>query len=216
MGSLLEIFLEDYDDLFEYGLQHLFLVAVAIVCSTIIGVGVGMLTYRRPRERTIALGVAGVILTIPSLALFVLLVPLFGLGSVSALVALTLYGLLPILRNTIVGLNEVDAAVVESATGMGLRRRQVMREIELPLAWPVIITGVRVSAMIIVGIAAIAAVIQAGGFGEIIFRSLSQLGSTFAVDGVLLGTFGVIILAILIDLLFALINRLTTPRGIRR
>lgn len=216
MGTLLEIFLDDYDDLIEYGLQHLFLVVVAIACSSVVGVGLGVLTYRRPRERTIALGVAGVILTIPSLALFVLLVPLFGLGSVSALVALTLYGLLPILRNTVVGLNEVDAAVVESARGMGLRKRQVLREIELPLAWPVIITGIRVSAMIIVGIAAIAAVIQAGGFGEIIFRSLSQLGSPFALDGVLLGTLGVIILAILIDALFALVNRLTTPRGIRR
>jgi osmoprotectant transport system permease protein len=126
-----------------------------------------------------------------------------------------LYGLLPIVRNTIVGLREVDPAVVESAQGMGMGRTQRLLRIELPLAWPVIVTGMRVSTLILIGIAAIGAYIQGPGLGQLIFSGLSEIGSATALNEVLAGTAGVIVLAVLFDLVYVVISRLTIRRGIR-
>ena len=130
-------------------------------------------------------------------------------------VALTLYGLLPILRNTITGLRGVDPAIVEAAKGMGLSRSQRLLRVELPLAWPVIITGIRVTTLILLGIAAIGAIVNGPGYGELIFTGLARVGTPVAVNLVLAGTLGVVVLAVLFDLLFHAVRRLTTSRGIR-
>jgi osmoprotectant transport system permease protein len=129
--------------------------------------------------------------------------------------ALVLYALLPIVRNTIVGLREVDPAVVESAQGMGMGRRARLLRIELPLAWPVVLTGMRVSTLILIGIAAIGAYINGPGLGDIIFSGLAQIGSASALNLVLGGTLGIIVLAVLFDLVYVLIFRLTIAKGIR-
>jgi len=123
--------------------------------------------------------------------------------------------LLPIVANTIVGLREVDPAIVESAQGMGMSRGQRLLLIELPLAWPVILTGMRVSTLIALGIAAIGAYINGPGLGNDIFDGLSRINSPNALNLVLGGTLGVIVLAILFDVLYVLINRLTTSKGVR-
>jgi osmoprotectant transport system permease protein len=125
-----------------------------------------------------------------------------------------MYGLLPIVRNTITGLRSVDPAVVESAQGMGMGRYRRLFRIELPLAWPIILTGIRVAAVIIVGIAAIAAVINGPGLGKDIFRALARVGTPTAVPQVLSAILGIVTIAILIDLAFMIIARLTTSRGI--
>ncbi len=202
-------------DIVTLGLQHLAVVQVAVALATVIGVSLGIATYRTERPREIVLAVAGAFLTIPSFALLVLFIGPLGLGAKNVVVALTMYGLLPILRNTIIGLRGVDPAIVESAMGMGLDRRQRLVRIELPLAWPVIITGIRVSALLLIGIAAIAAAVNGPGLGQDIFAGLARIGSATAINLVLAGTLGVIVLALLFDLFFMGLGKLTTSRGIR-
>jgi osmoprotectant transport system permease protein len=201
--------------LFGLAIEHLWIVLIAVVLATIIGVALGVLTYRTDAPRRTALNVTGVFLTIPSFALFGLLIAPLGLGAPPAVVALVMYGLLPIVRNTITGLRSVDPAIVESAQGMGMGRYRRLFRIELPLAWPIIITGIRVAAVLIVGIAAIAAVVNGPGLGKDIFRALARFGTPTAVPQVLSAILGIIIIAILIDLVFLLIARLTTSKGIR-
>jgi osmoprotectant transport system permease protein len=204
-------------DVVQLAIDHVVVVVISVAIATVVGVALGVATYRTDRPRELVLAVTGTILTIPSLALFGLFlgIPGLGLGSRSVVVALVLYGLLPIVRNTIVGLREVDPAVVESAQGMGMGRTQRLLRIELPLAWPVIVTGMRVSTLILIGIAAIGAYIQGPGLGQLIFSGLSEIGSATALNEVLAGTAGVIVLAVLFDLVYVVISRLTIRRGIR-
>jgi osmoprotectant transport system permease protein len=203
------------DDMLEMGIEHAVLVGVSVTLATVIGVGLGIATYRHERPRETVLAVTGAFLTVPSFALFILLIGPLGLGALPVVVALTMYGLLPIVRNTITGLREVDPAIVESAKGMGMSRTQRLLRIELPLAWPVIITGIRVTTLILLGIAAIGAIVLGPGYGELIFTGLARVGTPVAVNMVLAGTLGVIVLAILFDLLFHTVRKLTTSKGIR-
>ncbi|WP_026818176.1 ABC transporter permease [Arthrobacter castelli] len=203
------------EDMLELGLGHAALVGAAVLIATVIGVLLGIATYRKEKPREAILAVCGAFLTVPSFALFVLLIGPLGLGWKPVLVALTMYGLLPIVRNTITGLREVDPAIVESALGMGMSRRQRLLRIELPLAWPVIITGVRVTTLVLLGIAAIGSIVLGPGYGEFIFTGLARVGTPVAVNLVLAGTLGVIVLAILFDLAFYLLRKITTSQGIR-
>lgn len=203
------------DNLVELGVEHAVVVGVSVLIATVVGVGLGMATYDKKRSGQVVIAVVSVFLTIPSLALFGLFINVLGIGTTPVVVALVMYSLLPIVANTIVGLREVDPAVVESAQGMGLSRRQRLLRIELPLAWPVILTGMRVSTLLALGIAAIGAYIQGPGLGNEIFSGLSRISSPNALNQVLGGTLGVVVLAVLADLLFVLLNRLTTSRGVR-
>lgn len=204
-------------DILDLAVQHVVVVLISVAIGTVVGVLLGIATYRTERPRELVLAVTGTFLTIPSLALFgvFLSIRALGLGAKSVVLALVLYSLLPITRNTIVGLRAVDPAVVESAQGMGMDRRQRLLHIELPLAWPVILTGVRVSTLILIGIAAIGAYIRGPGLGRLIFDGLARIGSAVSLNLVLAGTLGVIVLAILFDLAYTLLNRVTVPRGLR-
>ncbi len=215
LGSFWTYLQFTWEDLLQLGIEHAVLVAEAVAFATVIGVMLGVATYRTGRPRELVLAVTGTFLTIPSLALFPLFIPIFGLGTTSVLVGLVMYGLLPVTRNTIVGLLEVDPAVVESAQGMGMSRTRRLLRIELPLAWPVIVTGMRVSAVLMVGIAAIGAYVSGPGLGNDIFSGITNFGSASSLNLILGGTLGVVILAILFDLLFSVIFRVTTPKGIR-
>ena len=154
-------------------------------------------------------------LTVPSFALFGLLIPVLGLGVAPSVVTLVLYALLPIVRNTIVGLSSVDQPVLDAARGIGMNRLRVLTRVELALAWPGILAGMRVSTQMLMGIAAIAAYAKGPGLGNLIFSGLSGLGSANALNMALAGTLGVIVLALLLDGVFVLLGRLTTSRGIR-
>ncbi|GEL19129.1 ABC transporter permease [Pseudonocardia asaccharolytica] len=213
--NFLNYLVSRWDNLLELAIQHAIITAVAVLIATVIGVGLGVATYRTERPRELVIAIASVFLTIPSLALFGLFIPVFGLGATPVVVALVMYALLPIVANTIVGLRGVDPAIVESAQGMGMGRTLRLIRIELPLAWPVILTGMRVSTLITLGIAAIGAYIRGPGLGNDIFRGLARIGSPVALNLVLGGILGVVVLAVLFDLLYVLINRLTTTRGIR-
>ncbi|MBA2337893.1 MAG: ABC transporter permease [Acidimicrobiia bacterium] len=206
---------DDADRLFGLMIEHAQIVLVSVAIAVTIGVGLGVLTYRSEGPRHAVLAVTGVFLTIPSFALFGLLISPLGLGTTPAVVALVMYALLPIVRNTITGLREVDPAVVESAQGMGMGRWRRLARIELPLAWPVIITGIRVSTQILVGIAAIAAVINGPGLGKDIFRALARVGTPTALNQALAAVLGIVILGLMLDIAYLLIGRLTTSRGLR-
>ena len=205
------------DDVIELTIDHAIIVLIAVALATVIGVALGVLTYRTDRPRELVLAVTATFLTIPSLALFGLFIaiPMLGLGGRSVVVGLVMYGLLPIVRNTVVGLREVDPAIVESAQGMGMSRNERLWRIELPLAWPVILTGMRVSTLVLIGIAAIGAYINGPGLGELIFSGLARIGSATALNQVLAGILGIMLLAVLFDLVYVAVFRLTTSKGIR-
>ena len=213
--NFFEFLIKRSDDMLAMGIGHASVVGVSVLLATVIGVGLGVLTHRNERAKNFALAVSGAMLTIPSFALFILLLRPLGLGVKPVIVALTMYGLMPIIRNTVAGLNGVDPGVIESARGMGLTRIQRLFKIELPLAWPVIITGVRVTTLTLLGVAAIGAIVNGPGYGEYIFTGLARVGTPVAVNFVLAGTLGVVILAILSDVLFHTVRRLTTSKGIR-
>jgi osmoprotectant transport system permease protein len=195
--------------------QHASAVFQCMVVATLIGVLIGVVTYRSEWAGTVATTTTSTILTIPSLAMIGLLVPVVGLGVPPTVIALTLYGLLPVVRNAIVGLRGVDPSLVDAAKGIGMSRVTRLTRVELPLAWPPILTGIRVSTQMLMGIAAIAAYASGPGLGNVIFRGLASLGSKNAINQVLAGTLGIIILALLFDAAYVLIGRLTIPRGIR-
>jgi ABC-type proline/glycine betaine transport system permease subunit len=196
-------------------IAHLDLVAVTMAIAVVIGIGLGMLSYRSQLLSGAATTGAAALLTIPSLALLGILINIVGLGLTNVLIALVLYSLLPIVRNTIVGLAGVDSALVESARGMGMTNSRLMWRVRLPLAWPLILTGVRVSTQMIIGIAAIGAYVGGPGLGNQIFSGLARFGAVNSLNQVLIGTVFIIVLALLIDLLYVAIGRFTTPRGIR-
>ncbi|MHA7171716.1 ABC transporter permease [Arthrobacter monumenti] len=203
------------EDMLELGLEHAAIVGASVLTATVIGVLLGIATYRKEKPREAILAITGSFLTIPSFALFILLIGPLGLGWKPVLVALTMYGLLPVVRNTITGLREVDPAIVESALGMGMSRRQRLLRIELPMAWPVIITGVRVTTLVLLGIAAIGSIVLGPGYGELIFTGLARVGTPVAVNMVLAGALGVMILAVLFDIAFYLLRKISTSQGIR-
>jgi osmoprotectant transport system permease protein len=154
--------------------EHLWLTVVSLVLSIAIALPLGVLAARRPRVRGPLLGILGVIYTIPSLALFVLLIPLMGLGFWPAVTALVAYAQVILVRNITIGLLGVDAAVVEAASGMGMSAMQRFWRVEFPLALPVILAGARVATLAIIGIGTIAAFINAGGLGTLLFQGVSQ------------------------------------------
>ncbi|MFR9797290.1 ABC transporter permease [Streptomyces sp. MS06] len=195
--------------------QHASAVFQCMVVATALGVVIGVVTYRSEWAGTLATTATSTILTVPSLAMIGLLIPIVGLGVPPTVIALTLYGLLPIVRNAIVGLRGVDPALVDAATGIGMSRMGRLLRVELPLAWPPILTGIRVSTQMLMGIAAIAAYASGPGLGNEIFRGIASLGSANALNQVLAGTVGIIILALLFDAAYVLLGRLTISRGIR-
>ncbi|MFG6279850.1 ABC transporter permease [Microbacterium sp. 5K110] len=215
LGGLLTFWSRRSDDILELVLQHVAVVALSIVIAAVIGIAIGIGVWNRPVSRAVTIAAAGVALTIPSLALLALLTPVLGLGWTPTVFSLVFYSLLPIVRNTVVGLREVPAAIMESAKGMGMSPARILLSVQLPIAWPIILTGVRVAAQLTIGIAAIAAYVAGPGLGQFIFKGLSSLGSKNALNFALTGTLGVIVLALLIDAAFVLITRVTTSRGLR-
>ena len=203
--SIFDYLLENRVDVLYRSVQHIGLVAASVGIAVALGVPTGVLIARRPKLRGPVLGVANVVQTIPSLALFGLLlaVPFIGLGARNAIIALVAYSILPIVRNTFAGIDGVDPAVREAAIGMGMTDRELLRMVELPLAAPVILAGIRVAAVMGVGIATIAAAIGAGGLGVFIFRGLSMVD-----NGVILaGAVPAALLALLVDGVLHLVER---------
>lgn len=204
-----------YENLIELSIEHLQLVAITMVIATLVGVPLGILAHRSSLLRPPIMSTTSFFLTIPSLALFAIFIPVFGLGSPPAIVALTLYALLPIVGNTVAGLSSVSPAIVKASRGMGMGSWRRLGLVELPLAWPVIVTGLRVSTQVTIGIAAIAVFVGGPGLGNEIFRGIRSLGNPGAENLVYGGTLAIVVIALAFDGAFVLVRRFTTPRGIR-
>jgi osmoprotectant transport system permease protein len=184
--SFWQFVLQNRMEMLTLTLEHLWLVGASILIAMLVGIPLGILITRWPKLNKPVLGGANVIQTIPSLALFGFLLPAPWIGARAdrlAILALTLYALLPLIRNTYTGIKGVDRAVVEAARGMGMTDRQILFHVELPLAMGVIIAGVRVAAVITIGLATIAAAIGAGGLGEFIFRGLAMVNNQVILAG---------------------------------
>ena len=187
--------------------QHIWLSFVAVAISTVIGVAAGILLSRFRALAGPVIGLAGVLYTVPSLALFGLLIPFMGIGVRPAVLALVLYAQLVLIRNTYVGIRSVDPAALEAARGMGMHTGQLLFMVELPLALPVVMAGIRTTAVMNIGIAAIAAYIGAGGLGTLIFQGISRADSVL----ILAGALPVSALALLTDAALAAVERALSP-----
>jgi osmoprotectant transport system permease protein len=199
-------FLDHRSEILSATLDHLALVVIAMAFAIAIAVPLGMLIVQHRYLRAISLGVASVFQTIPSLALFGFLIPIpfiGGIGRRTAIVALVLYALLPILRNTYVGLTGIDPAILEAAEAMGMTSTQILFRVRLPLALSIILAGIRTATVITIGVATIAAAIGAGGLGTFIFRGVAMVNDSV----ILAGAVPAALLAIFADLLLGLLER---------
>ena len=195
----------------QHTVEHLVLVGISLSAAILLAIPLGILAARRQRIGQLVLGVAGIIQTIPSLALFVFMIPLLGIGGPPAIVALFLYSLLPIVRNTYAGLKDIPPAIVESAQALGLPPGARLRIVELPLATRAILAGIKISAVINVGTATLGALIGAGGYGQPILTGI-RLDNTALI---LQGAVPAAVLALLVQGIFELIERGLLPKGLR-
>jgi osmoprotectant transport system permease protein len=206
MSSFFEFLSQNRDEVLRLTFEHLTLVGVSIFAATLMDIPLGIALTRRHTMRRWVLGAANVIQTIPSLALFGFLIPvpfIGGIGSRTAIVALTLYALLPILRNTCVGIAGVERHIIEAARAMGMTDAQILWKVEIPLALSVILAGVRLATVIGVGVATIAAAIGGGGLGQYIFRGVSMVSHSV----ILAGAVPAALLAIAADTLLGWLER---------
>ena len=187
--------------------EHIQLSIIALLIAAITGVLVGILLTRAPRIASIVIGIASVIQTIPSLALLGFMIPLFGIGVVPAIVALFLYSLLPILRNTYTGIQGVASSLIEAGRGMGMTNAQVLFMVELPLALPIIMAGIRTATVTIIGVATLASLIGAGGLGDLIFGGIAMANNYM----IFAGAIPAAILAILSDALLGRVEHQLMP-----
>src|SRR5246500_3368547 len=206
--TLWEFMRQQSDKLTMQTLQHIGPTFISLIIAVIIGLPLGIWITRKKKFSGPVLGVAGVLQTIPSIALLGFMIPLLGIGPKPAIAALLLYALLPIIRNTFTGITGVDATVKEAAVAMGMNKWQVLSKVELPLAMPVIFAGIRTATVINVGVATLAAYIAAGGLGEFIFGGIS-LNNT---NMILAGAIPAALLAIIFDFLLASLQKLNRKK----
>lgn len=195
--------------------QHVSLVVQSVALATMIALLLAVLVTTVPRLKPAANAVSAVGLTLPSLALLGLMLPLVGIGTAPSVIIVTFYATLPILRNAVVGLDGVSPNLVESARGMGMPPARTFMQVKLPIAWPVILAGLRVSAQMSMGVAAIAAYALGPGLGAYIYTGLAQIGGANALNYALVGTIGIVLLALVLDLALVVLGRLTTTKGNR-
>jgi osmoprotectant transport system permease protein len=210
--SAIEYCIKNIGLILKLTFEHIEITLIAVSISTVIGVAIGIFITRHQRVAAAVIGIAGILYTIPSLALFGMLIPFIGIGLKPTLIALILYSQLALVRNTFVGIVHIDPSIREAGKGMGMSNWQFLRMVEIPVALPVIMAGIRTAAVMNIGTATIAAYIGAGGLGWLIFRGIASVNS----DQIIAGAVPVILLAVGVDYLFILLERALTPAGLRR
>ncbi|MBS2772157.1 ABC transporter permease [Anoxybacillus rupiensis] len=209
--NLIQTFIDRKQDIWLAFQEHIMLSAISMAVAILVSVPLGILLTRNKRIAEPVIGVAAIVQTIPSLALLGFMLPIFGIGKLPAIIALTLYALLPILRNTYTGILGVDPALVDAGKGMGMTSWQILWMVELPLSLPVIMAGVRTATVLTIGVAALATFIGAGGLGDLIDRGLRVADKNL----ILAGAIPAAILAILFDLILKKIENKVTPKGLK-
>ena len=178
-------------------LEHLYISIMALILAMIVAIPLGILLSKKEKLSKVSLTIAGILQTIPTLAILALMIPLFGVGKVTAIIALFIYVLLPILNNTIVGVQNIDRNIVEAGRSMGMTNFQLMKDIELPLALPMVLSGIRLSSVYVISWAALASYVGAGGLGDLIFNGLAL----YEPEMIIVGTILVTLLALIVDLI---------------
>ena len=209
MSNFIETIQSRSDLIQEAFIQHIYLSFVALAIGIAIALPLGILVARYRKIAEPIIGITAIFQTIPSLALFGFLVPLIGIGAKTALIALIIYALLPILRNTYTGISNIDESMIEAGRGMGMTKSQLLWQIEFPLALPFIMAGIRTATVLTVGIATLATFVGAGGLGDVIYRGLQSYNNSL----VLAGALPVALLAIVFDLLLKWVEKRATPKG---
>ncbi|SDX28336.1 ABC transporter permease/substrate-binding protein [Salimicrobium album] len=212
MNEFIDIFQQRQDEFWIKLWEHLQISIISLIIATLIAVPLGLILTRYKRTAEPIIQVTAILQTIPSLAVLAFLIPFFGIGQTPAIIALIAYGLLPILRNTYTGVSEVDNSLLEAATGMGMNSFKRLSKVELPLAMPVIMAGIRTSMVLIVGTTTIAALIGAGGLGDLILLGLDRGGD---VNLILLGAIPAALLAILLDVVLRFFERTSAKTGMK-
>ena len=211
MNDFFVFVLDKQDVIIRATLQHIYISLTAVILGALVAIPVGIGLTRNKKVANYILGIAGVLQTIPSMVLFGLALPVLGMGMKSALVVLFLYSLLPIMRNTYIGIREVNSMYIESAKGMGMGKMQILWSVELPLALPVIVAGIRISLVYIVSWATVAALIGAGGLGDLIWTGLQSYDKRL----ILAGAIPASILALAVGAGIGALQKAVTPRGIK-
>lgn len=195
-------------ELFGKIIEHLWISLTALMIGSLIAIPLGIVASRNKKISNFLLGITSILQTIPSLALLAMMVPLLGVGKMPAILALVIYSLLPILRNTILGMEGVDFNVVDAAKGMGMNSIQIIFKVQLPLAVPVLFSGIRLSATYVLAWATIASYIGAGGMGDFIFAGLNS----YNIPLILVGTISITTLTLLVDAIFERIEKILSPK----
>lgn len=211
MTNFINFILERKDEIFNLFLQHIELTIFAVVVSIIVGVPLGILIARVRKLSIPVIAVANIAQSIPSLALLGFLIPVFGIGSKPSIIMVVIYSLLPIIKNTYTGLINIDAPVIEAATGVGLTKSQILLKISIPLAMPIIMSGIRISAVTAVGLMTIAAFVGAGGLGYLVFSGVQTVNNYMILAGAIPACF----LALFLDFVIGKVEGLVIPEGIR-
>ncbi|MBO0439936.1 glycine betaine/carnitine/choline ABC transporter permease [Enterococcus sp. DIV0212c] len=191
--------------------EHIFISGIALILGILFAVPIGILLTRTKKTAAIIIGLTSALQTVPSLALLALMIPIFGVGKIPAIIALFIYSLLPILRNTYIGIKEVSSDYKDAAKGMGMTNLQSIFMVELPIAMPTIMAGIRLAAVYVIAWATLASYIGAGGLGDFIFSGLNN----YQPDLIFAGTIPVTILALAADLLLGLLEKKLTPKALR-
>ena len=210
--KLLQFFADNGSYILEKVGEHLYLAGIAVLLACAVGIPVGFLITNNKRVASIVVGIANTIQTIPSLALFAFAISVFGIGADNAIFALFLYALLPIIKNTLIGIRNVSPTMIEAARGMGMSHAQIMFQVEVPLAISVIMGGVRIATVTAIGIATIATLIGAGGLGQLIYQGIGMMNYEMIFAGAICSA----ALALLADFLLGFIEKKLTSKGLSR
>jgi osmoprotectant transport system permease protein len=210
--KLIQFFADNGNYILEKVGEHLYLAGIAVLLACAVGIPVGFLITNNKRVAAIVVGIANTIQTIPSLALFAFAISVFGIGADNAIFALFLYALLPIIKNTLIGIRNVSPTMIEAARGMGMSRAQIMFQVEVPLAISVIMGGVRIATVTAIGIATIATLIGAGGLGQLIYQGIGMMNYEMIFAGAICSA----ALALLADFLLGLVEKKLTSKGLSK
>lgn len=205
-------FIDQYGgQLISKTVEHFYISIIALLIAIVIAVPLGILLSKMKRTSNIVLTIAGVLQTIPTLAVLAVMIPIFGVGKLPAIVALFIYVLLPILNNTVLGVQNIDDNIKEAGTSMGMTRFQLMKDIELPLALPLILGGIRLSSVYVISWATLASYVGAGGLGDFVFNGLNLYDPLMIISAAVLVT----ALALFVDFLLSIVERWAVPKGLK-
>ncbi|KRG08265.1 ABC transporter permease [Staphylococcus sp. NAM3COL9] len=205
-------FIEQYGgQLMSKTAEHFYISMIALLIAIVVAVPLGIILSKMKRTSNIVLTIAGVLQTIPTLAVLAIMIPIFGVGKLPAIVALFIYVLLPILNNTVLGVKNIDNNIKEAGTSMGMTKLQLMKDIELPLALPLILGGIRLSSVYVISWATLASYVGAGGLGDFVFNGLNLYDPLMIVSAAILVT----ILALIVDVLLSIVEKWAVPKGLK-